>query len=168
MSVQTLASAGAPQRSAHQWTRASSARSRCWPLRQGVKEESGSQTHLAPESASPAALTNERLAGPRWGGGGHPCRTPSIAFRHLPPVVNQCLEFDKDANWFTTSFLWRKVPESDARSVHPCIHNMHGLLMKCCFTSTETVGLLGTGAQDGHRDFLAAPELCISCSHLCP
>ena len=27
------------------------------------------------------------------------------------------------------------------------------LLLKCCFTSTETVGLLGTGAQDGHLDF---------------
>ena len=24
-------------------------------------------------------------------------------------------------------------------------------LVECCFTSTETVGLLGTGAQDGHR-----------------
>ena len=32
--------------------------------------------------------------------------------------------------------------------------------MKCCFTSTETVGLLGTGAQDGHLDFHTAPELC--------
>ena len=31
--------------------------------------------------------------------------------------------------------------------------------MKCCFTSTETVGLLGTGAQDGHLDFHAALEL---------
>ena len=30
----------------------------------------------------------------------------------------------------------------------------------CCFTSTETVGLLGTGAQDGHFDFHTAPELC--------
>ena len=28
-----------------------------------------------------------------------------------------------------------------------------------CFTSTETVGLLGTGAQDGHLDFHIAPEL---------
>ena len=30
------------------------------------------------------------------------------------------------------------------------------------FTSTETVGLLGTerGAQDGHLDFHTAPELC--------
>ena len=28
-----------------------------------------------------------------------------------------------------------------------------------CFTSTETVGLLGTGAQDGHLDFYTAPAL---------
>ena len=33
------------------------------------------------------------------------------------------------------------------------------LLLKCCFTSTETVGLLGTGAQDGCLDFHTAPEL---------
>ena len=32
-------------------------------------------------------------------------------------------------------------------------------LPDCCFTSTETVGLLGTGAQDVHLDFLTAPEL---------
>ena len=32
--------------------------------------------------------------------------------------------------------------------------------MKCCFTSTETVGLLGTGAQDVHLGFHTAPELC--------
>ena len=25
-------------------------------------------------------------------------------------------------------------------------------MVECCFTSTETVGLLGTGAQDGHPD----------------
>ena len=31
---------------------------------------------------------------------------------------------------------------------------MHILMtMKCCFTSTETVGLLGTGTQDVHLDF---------------
>ena len=29
---------------------------------------------------------------------------------------------------------------------------------KCCFTSTETVGLLGTGAQDVHPDFHTATE----------
>ena len=33
------------------------------------------------------------------------------------------------------------------------------LLLKCCFTSTETVGLLGTGAQDVYLDFHTAPEL---------
>ena len=31
-------------------------------------------------------------------------------------------------------------------------------LLKSCFTSTETVGLLETGAQDGHLDFHTAPE----------
>ena len=30
----------------------------------------------------------------------------------------------------------------------------------CCFMSTETVGLLRTGTQDGHLDFHTAPELC--------
>ena len=33
------------------------------------------------------------------------------------------------------------------------------LLLKCCITSTETVGLLGTGAQDVHLDFHTDPEL---------
>ena len=32
-------------------------------------------------------------------------------------------------------------------------------VVECCFASTETVGLLGTGAQDGHLDFHTAPEL---------
>ena len=32
-------------------------------------------------------------------------------------------------------------------------------LVECCFTSTETVGLVGTGAQDGHLNFHTAPEL---------
>ena len=34
-----------------------------------------------------------------------------------------------------------------------------GWLDVCCFTSTETIYLLGTGAQDGHLDFHTAPEL---------
>ena len=33
-------------------------------------------------------------------------------------------------------------------------------LVECCFTSTETVGLSGTGVQDGHLDFHTAPEFC--------
>ena len=31
--------------------------------------------------------------------------------------------------------------------------------VECCFTSTETEGLLGKGAQDGHLDFHTPPEL---------
>ena len=34
------------------------------------------------------------------------------------------------------------------------------LLVECCFTFTETVGLLGTGAQDVHLNFHTAPEFC--------
>ena len=32
-------------------------------------------------------------------------------------------------------------------------------VLECCFTSTKTVGLSGTGAQDVHHDFHTAPEL---------
>ena len=32
-------------------------------------------------------------------------------------------------------------------------------MLRCCFTSTETVGLLGTGGQDGHLHFHTAPDL---------
>ena len=39
-------------------------------------------------------------------------------------------------------------------------------LVECCFTSTETVGLLGTGAQDGHLDFHTAPELDVALGDL--
>ena len=35
-----------------------------------------------------------------------------------------------------------------------------GFLVECCFPSTETVGLLGTGAQDVHLDFHTDHELC--------
>ena len=38
-----------------------------------------------------------------------------------------------------------------------CVWGGGGVLIKCCFTSTETVGLFGTGAQDGHLDFHTAP-----------
>ena len=35
------------------------------------------------------------------------------------------------------------------------------MMLKRCFTSTETVGLLGTGAQDVPLDFHTARELCV-------
>ena len=34
------------------------------------------------------------------------------------------------------------------------------MLLNCSFTSTETVGLLGTEAQDVHLEFHTVPELC--------
>ena len=36
-----------------------------------------------------------------------------------------------------------------------------------CFMSTETVGLLGTGDQDGHLDFHTASELWVFSSFFC-
>ena len=42
--------------------------------------------------------------------------------------------------------------------MHEQSHN-HTVLLKRCFTFTETVGLLGTGAQDRHLDYHTAPEL---------
>ena len=47
-------------------------------------------------------------------------------------------------------------PES-LRLKHPQFKLDLVLLVECCFTSTETVGLLGTGAQDDHLDFHTAP-----------
>ena len=39
--------------------------------------------------------------------------------------------------------------------------------LKCCFTSTETVGLLGMGAQDSHLDFHTTPVLCVQDESRC-
>ena len=51
-------------------------------------------------------------------------------------------------------------PDSLARdSKMPVMTVLLLLLLKCCFTSTETIGLLGMGAQDVHLDFHTAPEL---------
>ena len=50
--------------------------------------------------------------------------------------------------------------------LHVTIHShnkqlppIHSLVEALCFTSTEIVGLLGTGAQDIHLDFHTAPKL---------
>ena len=44
-----------------------------------------------------------------------------------------------------------------------CLPKRPTLMMKYCFTSTETVGVLGTEAQDIHLDFHTAAELCPTC-----
>ena len=63
----------------------------------------------------------------------------------------------------TRTFLKRKegrslTPYRWAKPAHTETAMMM-MMMKCCFTSTETVGLLGTGALDNHLDFHTAPEL---------
>ena len=60
-------------------------------------------------------------------------------------------------DWSTkTSHSWPTWPVSNivTRPLQP----IQSLRWLSCFTSTETVGLLGTGAQDGHFDFHTAPE----------
>ena len=41
----------------------------------------------------------------------------------------------------------------------PGLQKTSTVLLKCCFTSTETVGLLGTGDENGYLHFHTAPEL---------
>ena len=57
----------------------------------------------------------------------------------------------------TTTVL--TLSSGDPFSTSSGLHLSKLLKLKCCFMSTETVGLLGTGAQDGHLDFHTAPEL---------
>ena len=57
--------------------------------------------------------------------------------------------------------------EDDIDCVGISVHVGCGLavccsMFECCVTSTETGGLLGTGALDGHLDFDTAPEHCCS------
>ena len=57
--------------------------------------------------------------------------------------------------WLENGYSCKPVPGAET------LHYTAGssAWLKCCFTSTETVGLLGTGAQDVHLDFHTAPEL---------
>ena len=66
--------------------------------------------------------------------------------------------------WYTLSKKITVHIDEPAEHVSLVNHgytNITGLMLKCCVTSTETVGLLGTGAKDVHLDFHTAPELCI-------
>ena len=77
----------------------------------------------------------------------------------LPQVIEQNIPFHMLPCVLTLRF--RDVSLFQASVLGQCFYcKLHLLLLlKCCFTSTETVGLLGTGAQDGHLDFHTAPEL---------
>ena len=61
--------------------------------------------------------------------------------------------------WFSISLRPRKPEGSLERTTQDGHLDSH-TAPELCFTSTETVGLLGTGAaQDVHLDFHTAPEL---------
>ena len=68
-----------------------------------------------------------------------------------------CSRFPKILILVVTIYTSRLYPEMLIFVVTSVIHCK--MMKKSCFTSTETVGLLGTGAQDGHLDFHTAPEL---------
>ena len=87
---------------------------------------------------------------PRVKAPGHP--TPVLEFNCIP--LSPCLVDRGD----TTHAVVRISGQQSSREKAPG-HLVDGWL-KCCFTSTETVGLLGTGAQNVHLDFHTAPELC--------
>ena len=55
------------------------------------------------------------------------------------------------------SYLWWYCPSGQLGQTAG--NAASSLLVECCLTSTETVGLLGTGAQDGHLDFHTVSEL---------
>ena len=62
---------------------------------------------------------------------------------------------------FVEVFLYVHRNRRFIREVHLDFHTapeLWGTALKCCFTSTETVGLLGTGAQEVHLDFHTAPD----------
>ena len=77
----------------------------------------------------------------------HPHPTPPPSTQTHTTVVACIFAGDNILRW-ATIFMCRKT--------------RHILsLLKCCFTSTESVGLLGTGGQDAHLDFHTTPALCI-------
>ena len=55
---------------------------------------------------------------------------------------------------------WQTCTDDERYWLQPSEAIRGGWLVECYFTSTETVGLLGTGAQDVHLDFHTAPEFC--------
>ena len=71
-------------------------------------------------------------------------------------MIIAAAEGNPDAELLTQAFCFS--PNSLARDSKMPVMTVL-LLLKRCFTSTETVGLLGTGAQDGHLDFHTASEL---------
>ena len=95
----------------------------------------------------------------------HTHRTP----RHMSQWTRACSRATLDCEIPVTQFsAWKRQGEKLEPVLDLYTHNyaefrslwQTSKLLKCCFTSTETVGLLGMRAKDGHLDFHTAPELC--------
>ena len=108
-------------------------------------------------------LTDKRREEKRYSKRVSPCGTHSRGWDRRGARKRSCLcHTHGEVSW--TSLAHRQ--HSPTR-VTRCVHFVAGShssgssdWLKCCFTSTKTVGVLGTGAQDGHLDFHTAPELC--------
>ena len=82
------------------------------------------------------------------------CQTP----HHQPSI----LPFP--FSWWGNVYVEINIPSAAEKPKVPVVRltvpGQNIPWLKCCFTSTETVGLLGTGAQDVLLDgFHTAPEL---------
>ena len=75
------------------------------------------------------------------------CGSPHIPFGHTMDLYLHTRT--------SIATLWRKLLSPKAGGQHK-----PDTKLKCCFTFTETVGLLGTGAQNVHLHFHTASELC--------
>ena len=92
--------------------------------------------------------------------------SPDLNGNHQPR-----LEWDPQIEMYVSVFdIYLSVHASLLQAIDGVISVVLGRssLVESCFTSTETVSLLGTGAQDGHLDFHTAPELCPAGRAVCP
>ena len=97
-------------------------------------------THRSPRCAYVAGVSGSLCRVALWGISEAPCH-------HPPPYLA----------FFVGGVRWKAWGGGGGGTV---------LMLKCCFTATETVGLLGTGAQGGHLNFHTGPELCTFASLL--
>ena len=74
------------------------------------------------------------------------CGPTAKAVTQLANILESLFSFSLPGAWRLLRLDWE------------CQWTLQFLVVECCFTSTETVGLLETGAQDGHLDFHTAPE----------
>ena len=74
------------------------------------------------------------------------CGPTAKAVTELANALESLFSFSLPGAWRLLRLDWE------------CQWTLPSVVVESCFTSTETVGLLGTGAQDGHLDFHTASE----------